>query len=82
MWIVRLGDKNIKTFNINLLYDFVIENPSSDYSFSYNYAELSKAEFLKTFLTVSSDYDKYMDLEKSLISKESRTKWLTKITEQ
>jgi hypothetical protein len=81
MWIIKIEDKNIKTFNINLVYDFITKNPSTNYNFSYNYVTLSKAEFLKSFLNISRSYDKYMELEKSLISKESKQKWL-KITKQ
>lgn len=82
MWYVKLNNKELKTFRIYEVYNFIIENPTTDYAFQYNYISLSKAEFLKTYLRISQDYDNYLNLEKSLISKKSREKWLTKTTKQ
>lgn len=81
MWEIKLGDKKLKTFNINLVYNFILKNKSDDQEFKYNYITLSKADFLKTFLVVSKNYDKYMDLEICLISKEAKSLW-QKITKQ
>lgn len=81
MWEINLSGKKLKTFNINLVYSFVMKHKSDDYEFKYNYITLSKADFLKTFLTVSRNYNKYMDLEIGLISKEAKLLW-EKITKQ
>lgn len=76
MWRIQLDSNIIKTYSIDLVFNFIVKHQiCADYTFSHNYIELSKAEFLKKFLIVTDDYDKYLVLENCLISKESKILW-------
>ena len=54
--------KVVKSHNIEVLYDFIIQN-ESQYQFYIGYKPLSHKDFAKTFLTETRNGIKYAKLE-------------------
>lgn len=79
MWTIKSTENTFKTFNIDKLYNYIINSKQSSFEFLYNYQPISKAQFLKKFLIISGDYDMYLDLEKKLISDKAKKLWVKMI---
>lgn len=72
MWHIKSNSETLKTFKIDTVFEFIINSENQCYEFIYEYLPLTKGEFLKKFLNISGDYNRYIQLEKKMISKENK----------
>ena len=75
MFCVKTEDEVIKTFNVEILYDFLVKVKSKPLKFYINYLEVSKGDFLKSYLQISGSWSRYFELEKLFIDDNSKSLW-------
>lgn len=75
MWCISTKNKTLKTFKIQKIVDFVLSENIEEPKFYINYHEVSKDVFLKRVMQVTNSWTTYIEMEKKLISKESKELW-------